>query len=111
MLPIWDQWGRKHAATVLQLDECQVVQVKTEGVEGYNAVQLGVGEAKRKNTTKPLLKHFEKAGVNSKRELKEFRVSRDALLPVGTLISSGHFVPGQKVDVQGVRCCAPPFYF
>ncbi len=95
MLTIWDKWGSMHATTVLQLDECEVVQVKTEDTDGYTALQLGVGEAKLKRVNKPDLGHYLRADVKPKRKLMEFRVTSDALLPVGTQVKATHFVPGQ----------------
>lgn len=52
--------------------------------------------------TKPEVGHFRAQGVPMKRKLKEFPVTEDALLPVGTSISVHHFVPGQYVDVTGI---------
>lgn len=101
MLPVWDKWGRRYPTTVLQLDECEVVQVKTEETNGYTALQVGVGEAKLKRVKISLKGHYDKAGVKPKRDLQEFRVTPDALLPVGTRIRAMHFVPGQ------VRICLP----
>ncbi|CAM9611822.1 unnamed protein product [Choristocarpus tenellus] len=99
---LFDSWGMRHAVTVLQLDECEVTQVKKKETDGYVALQLGVGESKPKNVTKPLKEHFKKAGVKPKRKVAEFRVTEDALLPVGFRIRALHFLPGQKVDVCGV---------
>ena len=65
--------------TVLKLEDCEVTQVKTREKEGFDALQVGSGLAKLKNTKKPLLGHFKKAGVLPKRHLAEFRVSSDAL--------------------------------
>lgn len=48
MLAVWDAWGTRIPVTVLQLDNCQVVQVKTDETNGYTSLQLGVGEAKLK---------------------------------------------------------------
>lgn len=102
MLTMYDSWGESHAVTALQLDNCQVVQVKTEATEGYFALQLGVGEAKASRVKVSLQGHFDKAGLDTvNRKLSEFRVTEDSLLPVGTKISSMHFVPGQLVDVCG----------
>jgi len=102
MLPVWDKWGERHPATVLHLDECQVVQVKTEENNGYYSMQLGVGEAKPSRVNISSQGHFDKFGVKPKRKLMEFRVTPDALLSPGTKISAMHFVPGQLVDVCGV---------
>ena len=87
--------------TVLQVEDCQVVGVRTMEKDGYTAVQLGAGKAKVKNVTKPLRGHFAKAKVEPKRHLAEFRVAEDALLAVGAELSVEHFRPGQFVDVTG----------
>lgn len=102
MVPAWDKWGQRLALTVLQVDSCQVTQVKTEAVEGHSSLQLGVGEAKVKNVSRSLLHHFKKNSIPPKRKLSEFRVTPDALLPVGATITAGHFVPGQSVDISGI---------
>ena len=101
MLPYYDKWAKRHAVTVLQLDACEVVQVKSIENEGYISLQLGVGEAKVKNVTLPLVGHFNKANVKPKRELQEFRVTADCVLPIGAQIKAVHFVPGQLVDICG----------
>lgn len=82
-LPVWDHYGYRHNCTVLQVEECQVTQVKTADRHGFNALQLGVGLRKPRNVTKPVLGHLAKAGVPPKRQLQEFQVSEDALLPLG----------------------------
>lgn len=79
----------------------QVVQVKTAEKEGYDSLQVGAGSRKAKQVSSPLGGHFKWAGVPIKRRLVEFRVSRDALLPVGTALGAAHFAPGQYVDVSG----------
>ena len=93
--------GTHVPVTVLKVDGCHVISVRTEEKDGYNAVQLGVGAAKVKNTTKPMRGHFAKANVMPKSKLAEFRVSEDAVLEVGSTIAPSHFVAGQKVDVVG----------
>ncbi|ETW00440.1 50S ribosomal protein L3 [Aphanomyces invadans] len=98
---IYDDWGMAHPVTVLQVEECQVTQVKTKDVHGFSSIQLGVGLRKERNVTKPVLGHLAKAGVPAKRELHEFRVSDDALIPAGTTLNALHFSPGQYVDVCG----------
>ena len=93
--------GEHIPVTVLKIDQCQVVAVRTTEKDGYSAVQLGVGKAKVKNVTKPERGHYAKAKVEPKKKLVEFRVSADALLEVGSEVSAEHFVPGQFVDVVG----------
>jgi large subunit ribosomal protein L3 len=93
--------GNHVPVTVLRVDNCQVVAVRSREVDGYTAVQLGIGVAKTKNVSKPQRGHFAKAKVEPKARLTEFRVSDDALLEVGAEITVGHFIPGQYVDVVG----------
>jgi large subunit ribosomal protein L3 len=101
MTRIFADDGSHVPVTVLKVDNCQVVDVRTEDKHGYNAVQLGIGKAKVKNVSKAQRGHFAKAKVEPKAKLAEFRVSKDGLLEVGAEISVAHFVPGQFVDVIG----------
>jgi len=93
--------GRHVPVTVLKVDDCQVVATRSADADGYDAVQLGAGKAKVKNVPKPMRGHFAKARVEPKREVAEFRVAPDAILPVGSRLKAEHFVPGQFVDVVG----------
>ena len=93
--------GNHLPVTVLKIDHCQVVAVRTDETNGYTAVQLGVGKAKVKNVSKAQRGHFAKAKVEPKRKLAEFRVSKDNLLEVGAELSAAHFIAGQFVDVVG----------
>ena len=91
MTRVFDDEGDHVPVTVLKVDNCQVVAVRTAEKDGYTAVQLGVGKAKVKNVTKPMRGHFAKAKVEPKRKLVEFRVSADALLEVGAELSADAF--------------------
>ena len=101
MTRLFQEDGRHVPVTVLALENCQVVSVRTTDRDGYVAVQLGSGEAKQKNVAKPQREHFAKAEVSLKARVAEFRVADDALLDVGSTIAASHFVPGQLVDVAG----------
>jgi large subunit ribosomal protein L3 len=101
MTRVFGDGGVHVPVTVLQLDNCQVVAQRTRDKDGYDAVQLGVGEAKVKNVSKAMRGHFAKAKVEPKRKLVEFRVGADALIDVGTELSPRQFVAGQLVDVTG----------
>jgi large subunit ribosomal protein L3 len=101
MTRLFSEDGQHVPVTVLKVENCQVVAQKTSEKDGYNALQLGVGTAKAKNTPKPQRGHFAKAKVEPKRRLVEFRVADDALVAVGTEIKPSHFVAGQLVDVVG----------
>jgi len=102
MTRIFRDDGRHVPVTVLALENNEVVAVKTADRDGYVAVQLGAGAKKAKNTSKPERGHFAKAEVEPKARVAEFRVSEDALLAPGDVISAEHFVAGQYVDVTGV---------
>lgn len=101
MTRLFDDQGQHVPVTVVQVENCQVVAVRTQEKDGYTAVQLGVGKAKVKNVGQPMRGYFAKASVEPKRKLVEFRVPADALLDVGAELAVSHFVPGQFVDVVG----------
>ncbi|HUA53905.1 MAG TPA: 50S ribosomal protein L3 [Candidatus Sulfotelmatobacter sp.] len=101
MTRVFTAEGAHVPVTVLKVDSCQVVAVKTAEKDGYSAVQLGVGTAKVKNVPKPMRGHYAKAKVEPKKKLAEFRVAADAVLEVGAELSVEHFVAGQFVDVVG----------
>src|SRR6516165_2642076 len=89
--------------TVLKVDFCQVVAVRTREKDGYSALQLGVGAAKVKRMTQPQRGHFAKAKVEPKAHLAEFRITEDAVLPIGSEITAAHFLAGQYVDITGTN--------
>lgn len=101
MTRVFDEDGRHIPVTVLKIDECQVVAVRTEEKDGYTAVQLGAGKAKVKRTSKANRGHFAKAKVEPKKKMAEFRVSNENVPDVGAELGANHFVPGQFVDVTG----------
>lgn len=102
MTRVFAEDGSHVPVTVLRVDNCQVVAVRTEEKDGYTAVQLGAGQAKVKNVSKAMRGHYAKAKVEPKKKLAEFRVSADNLLDVGAELCASHFIVGQMVDVQGV---------
>lgn len=101
MTRIFDADGQHIPVTVLKIDHCQVVAVRSKDTDDYVAVQLGAGKAKIKRTSKANRGHFGKANVEPKRKLAEFRVSDENLLDVGAELGANHFVAGQFVDVVG----------
>jgi large subunit ribosomal protein L3 len=101
MTRVFTDAGLHVPVTVLRLANCQVVAHRTMDKNGYVALQLGSGIRKVKNVTKAERGNFALAKVEPKRRVAEFRVSEDALIPVGAEITADHFVPGQYVDVTG----------
>ena len=101
MTRVFNESGDHLPVTVLRVDNCQVVAVRNDETDGYNALQLGAGSAKVRRVSKPMRGHFAKANVEPKRKLVEFRVSADALIDVGAELVPSHFSEGQYVDVTG----------
>jgi large subunit ribosomal protein L3 len=93
--------GSHVPVTVLSLQNCQVVGQRIESRDGYTALQLGAGQAKAKNVTKPERGQFAVAKVEPKRHIAEFRVDAENLIEVGATLQADHFVEGQLVDVTG----------
>ncbi|ESQ76569.1 50S ribosomal protein L3 [Asticcacaulis sp. AC402] len=102
MTRFFDAEGMHVPVTVLSLDGCQVVAQRTQGRDGYVALQLGAGTKKAKNTSNSERVRFAKAQVEPKAVLTEFRVSEDNLIDIGAEFTADHFVEGQRVDIQGV---------
>src|SRR5262250_769623 len=101
MTRLFTETGEHVPVTVLRLAQCQVVAHRTKEKNGYLALQLGSGSRKVKNVTKAERGSFAISKVEPKRKVAEFRVSDDALIPVGAEITADHFVVGQYVDVTG----------
>jgi large subunit ribosomal protein L3 len=101
MTRVFAEDGAHVPVTLLKVTGCQVIAVRTEEQNGYNAVQLGLDKAKVKNVSKAQRGHFAKAKVEPKKKIAEFRVTKDALLEVGAELSAEHFIAGQFVDVTG----------
>ena len=105
MTQIYDENGAVVPVTVVDMSNNVVHQVKTtETKDGYNAVQLAIGDKKESRTSKPLKGHFDKLGVTPKQFVRELRVSEGDLGKFQTgsnLQVSDFFEAGQKVDVTG----------
>ncbi len=93
--------GNHVPVTVLKVDNCEVVGVRSKEKDGYVALQVGAGNVKDKHTAKPQRVAFAKANVAPKKKVVEFRVSEDCVVPVGSEFGVNHFVKGQFVDVTG----------
>jgi len=103
MTRIFTEKGEAIPVTVLEAGPNIVVQKKTTQTDGYDALQLGFGERRRKRTTKAMLGHFEKAKVAPLRHLHESRVGAEdaAKYEAGQEVKVDVFTPGQRVDVIG----------
>ena len=107
MTSLYNEAGKNIPCTVLEMGPCAVTQVKTAETDGYDAVQLGVGERKEKRTSAALKGHFKKAKVDAKQKLVEFRTEHGYTqfgegVALGTMISVADlFEEGEFVDVVG----------
>jgi large subunit ribosomal protein L3 len=101
MTQIFTEDGTQVPVTVLKVDNCSVVTVRTEEKDGYKAIQLGAKLAKPQSLTKPMRGYFAKAEMEPKVHLHEFRVDDANSLTVGQAINADMFVLGQLIDVTG----------
>lgn len=104
MSQIFDKDGKLVPVTYIQAGPCYVVQKKTKDTDGYEAVQLGFGEKKEKNVTKPLQGHYKKGNVPLLRYVREFRLEdgNGDVPEVGAVLDVDLFKEGDHIDVVGV---------
>lgn len=101
MTRVYDEKGTIVPVTVVQAGPCAVTQVKSEDLDGYNAVQLAFGEVKPKHSTMAEMGHCAKAGVSPRRYFKEIRMSMKPEVALGSSVDVGIFDGVQYVDVTG----------
>ncbi len=118
MTQVFDSEGSLIPVTVLQAGPCVVTQVKTVENDGYEAVQVGFVDKKEKEVSvdaqgnkkvwrrhgvnKPEKGHFEKAGVASKRYVREFKFENSADYNLADEIKADIFAEGDKVDATAI---------
>ena len=100
MTSIFEESGKQVACTIIEAGPCVVTQVKTEEVDGYNALQIAYGEKKEKNSNKAMISHFAKANTTAKSIVKEMR-NCDMQKALGETISCDIFEEGEMVSVIG----------
>lgn len=101
MTSLFDEAGKNIPCTVIQAGPCSVLQVRTEEVDGYVAVQLGFDDKSEKNVGKALAGHFKKAGSAPKAKIVEFRNAFEHDVKTGDLVEVNMFAEGEYVDVTG----------
>ena len=101
MTHVFDEDGTQIGVTVVVAGPCTVTQVRTQEKDGYDAVQLGFGDAREKRVRRPQLGQFQKAGVAPKRFLREERLKASATIKVGDAVTVAAFAAGDLVDVIG----------
>jgi len=101
MTQIFNEDGNVIPVTAIEAGPCVIVQKKTGKSDGYNAIQVGFGEAKEKNVVKPVKGHFSKANIPLKKHLREIRVENAEEYTIGQEIKADVFGIGDLVDVTG----------
>lgn len=102
MTRIFSEDGGATPVTVLEMVPNRVSQVKTADTDGYEAIQLSIGEKKASRVTKAVAGHFAKSGVSAGTMVRESRVDAASDYEVGSELAVSMFEEGQKVDVSGV---------
>ena len=100
MTSIFDENGKNIPCTVIEAGPCIVTQVRTEEVDGYNALQLGFDDATEKGASKAAIGHAKKAGTSVKRKVVEFKGFEEEY-KLGDAVTVEHFIEGEFVDVSG----------
>ncbi|WP_310560400.1 50S ribosomal protein L3 [Flavobacterium sp.] len=99
MTSIYSVEGKATPCTVIEAGPCVVTQVKTQDRDGYEAIQLGFGERKERNTPSALKGHFKKANTTPKSKLVEFK-GFDGL-NLGDVVNVNIFEEGEYVGIAG----------
>lgn len=102
MTQVFSPEGKIIPVTVVEAGPCHIAQVKTVDNDGYNAIQIGFGAIKAVHVNQPMKGHFDKAGVEPVKYLREVRVKDAAGYNIGDTVSVDIFAPGETVDVSGV---------
>ncbi|MDQ6956245.1 MAG: 50S ribosomal protein L3 [Mariprofundaceae bacterium] len=100
MTQIFDENGSSVPVTVLNIETCKVIARRTSDKDGYDAIQVGYGLAK-KSESRAVQGHFAKQGQEVMGNLKEFRISSDDTYELGQDLTVSMFENGQKIDVVG----------
>jgi len=101
MTQIVDESGNMVPVTILRAGPCIVTQIKTVGVDGYNAIQLGYGNVSSKVLTKPQQGHLEKIGAPMLQYLQEYKTDDIDDFSLGQVVNASIFESGNLVNVTG----------
>lgn len=93
--------GKYIPVTVVKVGPCFVTQIKSESIDGYNAIQVGFEDKKEKRTTKALQGHFKKSGDKCFAYLREFYVNKPEEYTLGQEITLDMFEIGESVEITG----------
>lgn len=101
MTQIFDKTGQSIPVTILKVGPCIITQIKTELMNGYNAIQIGYQEVLPKKTTQAELGHLQKYKIKPLKYLKEFYVENPEHFKIGQILDVKTFQPGQLINISG----------
>jgi len=99
MTSLFSNEGLSVPCTILEAGPCKVVQIKTQEKDGYEALQIGFGEANEKKTSKAMTGHFNKAKSSPLKKLVE--IQKDIEVNVGDQLDVDLFNEGDYVTIVG----------
>jgi large subunit ribosomal protein L3 len=103
MTRVYTEMGESTPVTVIEAGPCKILQVKSETIDGYNAIQIGFSEKKSSRINKPMAGHFKKSGSDGFYHIREFKVQDPDIYQAGQDIRLDTiFKIGDIVDVQGL---------
>lgn len=102
MTQVFDEENQQVPVTVLSVGPCYVTQIKDPERDNSSAVQIGYDTVSRKNVSKPMLGHFDRAGVEPQQVLADVETDEDAELELGQELGVEEFEEEEIVDVTGV---------
>jgi large subunit ribosomal protein L3 len=101
MTSVFTADGELVPVTVIKVDPCKVVNIKSKERDGYEAVQLGFGNKKEKNVSKPLTGYYKKNNFSPFILLKEFKGFDTSKMKIGDEVKADMFLEGEKIKVKG----------
>ncbi len=101
MTQIFTEEGNLVPVSVIEVEPQVIVQKKSIESDGYEALQVGFGEGRKHKMTKAMVGHFDKAGVDYKKYLKEVPVESTEDYSIGDELKADVFEAGDFVDISG----------
>ncbi len=102
MTQVWDDKNRVVPVTVVKVQPCRVVQIKTPDTDGYSALQVTFGQKDARKLTQPVAGHYDKAGVAPGVKLVELRLDDVSTYTVGQELTAETLAAGELVDVTAI---------
>jgi len=99
---LYNEDGSRSPATILFVDNCEVTDIRTLEKNNYLAIQVGIENKNSNKVKKPQKNSLAKIKSSPKKYLKEFKVSKENILNIGTKIEVSHFEKGQFIDVTSI---------